>query len=43
MKYGIVKGEWTDAGTFESFQYANQLLFSINNRIITGDEDADTL
>lgn len=25
MMYGLVEGEWTDAGTFESYQYANKL------------------
>jgi len=43
MTYGIVEGEWTDAGTFESFQYANTLLFSIGNRIIEKEYHADTL
>jgi glucose-1-phosphate thymidylyltransferase len=38
LTYDIVQGEWTDAGTFESLLYANQLLFSINNRIQTGDK-----
>ena len=35
LTYGIVEGNWTDAGTFESFQYANELLFEINNEIQT--------
>ncbi len=26
LTYGILEGEWTDAGTFESWQFANQLL-----------------
>ena len=43
MTYGIVEGEWTDAGTFESFQYANTLLFSIDNKIIEKEYHADTL
>ena len=38
MTYDTVEGEWTDAGTFESLMYANQLLFSINNAIRKGDE-----
>jgi glucose-1-phosphate thymidylyltransferase len=38
MTYDIVDGDWTDAGTFESLMYANQLLFSINNTILNGDE-----
>jgi glucose-1-phosphate thymidylyltransferase len=37
LTYGILEGDWTDAGTFESFQYANKLLFEINNEIQTGD------
>jgi glucose-1-phosphate thymidylyltransferase len=43
MTYGIVEGDWTDAGTFESFQYANTLLFSIGNKIIEEEYHADTL
>jgi glucose-1-phosphate thymidylyltransferase len=43
MTYGIVQGEWTDAGTFESFQYANKLLFSIGNKIIEKEYHADSL
>lgn len=33
LTYGIVNGNWTDAGTFESYQYANKLLFEIDNDI----------
>ena len=33
LTYGIVNGNWTDAGTFESYQYANKLLFEIDNKI----------
>ena len=33
MTYATVDGEWTDAGTFESLKYANDLLLSIDNRI----------
>ncbi len=33
LTYGIVSGNWTDAGTFESYQYANKLLFEIDNKI----------
>ncbi|MCY6356039.1 sugar phosphate nucleotidyltransferase [Clostridium sp. ZS2-4] len=29
----ILDGEWTDAGTFESLKYANDILFKINNKI----------
>lgn len=35
MTYSIVDGEWTDAGTFESLQYANELLLRVNNNIIS--------
>jgi len=31
--YGMVDGEWMDAGTFESYQHANRILLSINNQI----------
>jgi glucose-1-phosphate thymidylyltransferase len=37
MTYDTVCGEWTDAGTFESLMHANQMLFSINNTIRTGE------
>lgn len=33
LTYGVVDGNWTDAGTFESYQYANRLLFEIENEI----------
>lgn len=35
LTYGLVNGEWTDAGTMESLQHANNLLFEINNKIDT--------
>ena len=38
LQYGIVHGEWTDAGTFESLQYANTLLLAIQNQIKTGNK-----
>lgn len=34
LTYDILAGEWTDAGTFESWQYANEILFKIGNNII---------
>jgi len=43
MTYGIVQGDWTDAGTFESLQQANNLLFSIDNKIIMQEYHADSL
>lgn len=39
MSYDIVDGDWTDAGTFESLNQANQLLFTINNSIRKGDDE----
>jgi len=34
LTYDVLKGEWTDAGTFESLQYANKIAFKYNNKII---------
>ncbi len=33
MEYDILKGGWTDAGTFESLQIANQMLLACNNEV----------
>ena len=33
LTYDILEGEWTDAGTFESMQYANKIAFKYNNKI----------
>jgi len=33
VTYGKVEGEWTDAGTFESYQHANRILFAVDNEI----------
>jgi glucose-1-phosphate thymidylyltransferase len=33
LEYSFVKGRWTDAGTFESLNEANQLLLSIDNKV----------
>ncbi|MEO0128296.1 MAG: sugar phosphate nucleotidyltransferase [candidate division WOR-3 bacterium] len=33
MEYDILEGDWTDAGTFESLQIANQMLLACNNEI----------
>ena len=33
MTYEILEGEWTDAGTFDSLRYANDMLFKIENKI----------
>jgi glucose-1-phosphate thymidylyltransferase len=34
MEYDILEGDWTDAGTFESLQIANQILLDCDNEII---------
>ena len=34
LQYSFVRGRWTDAGTFESLNEANELLLSNNNQII---------
>ena len=34
LKYDIVKGRWTDAGTFESITEANEILNNNNNEIL---------
>lgn len=36
LHYNILPGHWTDAGTFESLQYANQIMMAVNNQIING-------
>ena len=33
LTYDILKGKWTDAGTFESLQHANKIAFKYNNKI----------
>ena len=33
MEYDILKGKWTDAGTFESLQVANRMLLECDNKI----------
>lgn len=33
LQYSFVQGRWTDAGTFESLNEANQLLLSVNNQV----------
>lgn len=32
--YDILPGQWTDAGTFASLAYANQMMLDVDNRII---------
>ncbi len=34
LKYSVVRGRWTDAGTFESLMDANQILLANGNRIL---------
>jgi len=33
LTYDVLKGEWTDAGTFESLFYASKILLEVNNEI----------
>ena len=33
MEYDILEGDWTDAGTFESLQIANQMLLKYSNKV----------
>lgn len=37
ISYDILHGQWTDAGTLESYKSANDILYSINNELIIGD------
>jgi dTDP-glucose pyrophosphorylase len=39
ITYDIVDGEWTDAGTFESLKYANELMVKTENKIIMPKRD----
>jgi len=34
LTYDLLAGHWIDAGTFESYKYANEMMFAINNQII---------
>ena len=33
LTYGVLDGEWTDAGTLESFWYANEIMRNVDNEI----------
>ncbi|PKM86251.1 MAG: spore coat protein [Firmicutes bacterium HGW-Firmicutes-12] len=33
LTYDVLEGEWIDAGTYEAYREANDILFSINNEI----------
>jgi glucose-1-phosphate thymidylyltransferase len=35
LEYSFVHGRWTDAGTFQSLNEANQLLLANENRILS--------
>jgi glucose-1-phosphate thymidylyltransferase len=35
LQYDILYGEWTDAGKFDSYHFANQLLFASANQLLT--------
>ena len=34
MEYSILQGDWTDAGTMESWQLANRMLFDVDNEVV---------
>jgi len=34
MSYEVIEGDWTDAGTFESLHYANEILLRNDNKLI---------
>lgn len=38
--YDLLEGEWTDAGTFESLAYANEIMLKVDNKIITFEDEA---
>lgn len=38
LTYNILEGQWTDAGTMESLKYANELLLTVDNEIISNEE-----
>lgn len=33
LTYDVLEGEWADAGTFDSWKHANQILFNVNNEL----------
>lgn len=37
MSYEVLDGDWIDAGTIESYKFANDMLHRTNNKIIQGD------
>ncbi len=37
ISFDILKGDWTDAGTFETYREANKILYGTDNKIINGD------
>lgn len=43
MTFDILQGDWTDAGTFNSYRQANKILYLTDNNIISGDYDENTL
>ncbi|MCK0472937.1 sugar phosphate nucleotidyltransferase [Halalkalibacter sp. APA_J-10(15)] len=34
LEYDILEGNWTDAGTIESLQYANEIMYRTSNKIL---------
>jgi glucose-1-phosphate thymidylyltransferase len=34
LSYNVITGDWTDAGTFDSLKYANEIMLKNNNNIV---------
>ncbi|MTI66083.1 MAG: spore coat protein [Firmicutes bacterium] len=43
LTYDILDCDWTDAGTIKSYRLANNMLYRINNKIIDGDYDENSI
>ena len=43
LTYDILHGDWTDAGTIESYRMANEMLYKTNNKLIDGDNDENSI
>lgn len=43
LSYEILKDDWVDAGTFDSYEYANKLLLNLNNTILDGDNNENSI
>jgi len=43
LKYDYLQGDWIDAGSFAAYQWADKILRKLNNKIIDGDANENTL